>query len=216
MVTHNSPWLGFTKAPSFPTAAPGQVKHCCFVSVAGTFPPRSASIVPWFAERRSPHSWLWFLVWMATSNNFSSPPLNAQTRRSEAVKSCFTAISFSSGTNTALCACPGKLRPRNFLEDVMSQAERRNVTQYFCCNSTFSSECFYLPLLLFAQKLIAEQNITLTLVQHVFVQLGNYFRVALPPSDQWLFFCWAQWEWTLHLFFLLSMPEIAQFSDFFL
>lgn len=60
MVTHTSPWLGITKAPSLPTPAPGQQKHGGFVSMAGTFPPRSAPTVTGFAGHRSPHQCLGF------------------------------------------------------------------------------------------------------------------------------------------------------------
>lgn len=50
----------------------GGAQLLCF-----TFPVKSASTVPWFAGHRHPHPWPRFLVQVETSNNFSSPPLNA-------------------------------------------------------------------------------------------------------------------------------------------
>lgn len=37
-----------------------------------------------------------------------------------------------------LCVCSGKLRPKNVIQDAISQAERRNVTQPLHCNATFA------------------------------------------------------------------------------
>lgn len=163
MVTHSFPWLGITKAPSLPTCAPGSR------STAALFQWQAHSCLnqpeQWpDLQDTDPHSYgLGFLVQVAVFNNFSFPSLNAQTQAHKAVQSQFIDICFSSVTNTAFCACPGKHRSRNFLQYVISQAERRNVTCSFYFNRFFG--LFLSSIAAFAWKLIAEENIILMVVQ---------------------------------------------------
>lgn len=98
-------------------------------------------------------------------STISLPHLWMHRQGHKAVKSWFIDICFSPVKNTAFCACPGKLTSRNFLQYVISQEERRNVTCSFYCNLTISLGFFLSSMAAFAQKLIAEENIILTAVQ---------------------------------------------------
>lgn len=57
-------------------------------------------------------------------------------------------------------------------------------------------------------------KLNFTAVQYVFVHLRSYSRIALFTSDQWQFFVDLNRNEHYH-YFLLSMLEIAQFTEFF-